>query len=99
MTGVEVFEIRILGGEDALKEPVARLLCPDENHPPPCPVPWSFGYADDALVLAVCANGPTAEEVAGRVRGLTDHPVELVPSDPDRYEDLVEQYRIEGGSR
>lgn len=95
MTAVRVYEIRIGGGEDTLKERVARMLCPDENHAPPCPVPWSFGYSDDAVVLAICALPETAEEVAGQVRTLTAHPVTLAEVAPAEHDDLVEQYRIE----
>jgi hypothetical protein len=93
--GVQVYEIRIAGGEDALKERVARLLCPDEHHPPPCPVPWSFGYGDGTLVLAIYADQATAEDVVEQVRACTPHPVTLADGDPADYEELVEQYRIE----
>lgn len=27
---------------EEIKERVARLLCPDPDHAPPCPVPWSL---------------------------------------------------------
>lgn len=26
---------------DQLKEQILRLLCPDPDHAPPCPVPWT----------------------------------------------------------
>ncbi|BFU46661.1 hypothetical protein [Krasilnikovia sp. MM14-A1004] len=26
---------------DELVEQISRLLCPDPEHPPPCPIPWS----------------------------------------------------------
>lgn len=26
---------------EEIKERIARLLCPDPDHAPPCPVPWS----------------------------------------------------------
>ncbi|MFM9369088.1 hypothetical protein [Streptomyces sp. Da 82-17] len=26
---------------EEVKEQIARLLCPDPDHAPPCPVPWS----------------------------------------------------------
>ncbi|TLF82444.1 SPOR domain-containing protein [Nocardia cyriacigeorgica] len=29
---------------NALIDQIERLLCPDPNHAPPCPVPWSIGY-------------------------------------------------------
>jgi hypothetical protein len=92
---VQVHEIRIDGGDDALKERVARMLCPDENHAPPCPVPWSFGYEEEALVLAVCTDPETAEQVTEGVRALTAHPITLAEGDPADHEELVEQHRIE----
>ncbi|MBT2491632.1 hypothetical protein J7E96_24515 [Streptomyces sp. ISL-96] len=27
---------------DEIKERITRLLCPDPDHAPPCPVPWSM---------------------------------------------------------
>ncbi|MFD7287887.1 hypothetical protein [Streptomyces sp. NPDC059863] len=26
---------------DEIKEQITRILCPDPDHAPPCPVPWS----------------------------------------------------------
>lgn len=31
---------------EEIKERIARLLCPDPEHPPPCPVPWSLSLLD-----------------------------------------------------
>ncbi|MFI8433532.1 hypothetical protein ACIGJO_07250 [Streptomyces sp. NPDC079020] len=53
-----------------LKERISAMLCPDPDHAPPCPIPWSV-----ALL---------------RGEGLED---------PDAYEHLVEQARIESGPR
>jgi hypothetical protein len=89
-----VYEIRT---DPVLKERIARLLCPDENHAPPCPVPWSFGYAEDALVVAVCATATKAGEVLERVRALA--PATIAEADPADHEDLVEQYRVENALR
>jgi hypothetical protein len=97
MTRERVYEIRVDGGEPALKKRVARLLCPDENHAPPCPVPWSFGYAEEALVVAICATPESADEVVERVRTLAN--ATLAEVDPADHEDLVEQARIESGPR
>lgn len=39
---------------DQIKEQIAKLLCPDPDHAPPCPIPWSVmtlhesGLGDDA---------------------------------------------------
>ena len=92
---VRVYEIRIAGGDGALKERAARVLCPDENHAPPCPVPWSLGYAGDALVVAIYATPESAEDITGRLRALTPHAVTLAEGDEADHEDLVEQYRVE----
>ncbi|MET9776762.1 hypothetical protein ABZ023_21275 [Streptomyces sp. NPDC006367] len=51
---------------ERIKERVTALLCPDPDHAPPCPVPWSV------LLL----SGDDLD-------------------DPDAYEELVEQARIE----
>ncbi|QWF84269.1 hypothetical protein [Amycolatopsis sp. CA-230715] len=49
-----VWEIRlgVVASEaqaDELKERIMRLLCPDPDHAPPCPIPWSLALmpADD----------------------------------------------------
>jgi hypothetical protein len=36
---------------EQVKERITRLLCPDPDHTPPCPIPWSialFEGPDDA---------------------------------------------------
>lgn len=96
---MRVYEIRIDGGDDALKERGARMLCPDEDHPPPCPVPWSFGYGEETLVLAIYAAPETAAAVAERVRTITSRSVTLVDADPADHEELVVQHRIESARR
>ena len=49
--GVQIYEIHIraFAGTDAalaLQEPLARLLCPVEDHVGPCEVPWGFTLGD-----------------------------------------------------
>jgi hypothetical protein len=100
-----VHEIRIHGCTDtaealALQDPIARLLCPDPGHPPPCDIPWSFTLDDDCLILAVITSPERATEVATHIRPLVGeaHPVTVRESnDPGRFEDLIEQHRIESG--
>jgi hypothetical protein len=31
---------------EEIKERITRLLCPDPDHAPPCPVPWSVSLFD-----------------------------------------------------
>ncbi|MYX31038.1 hypothetical protein GTY75_31195 [Streptomyces sp. SID8381] len=31
---------------EEVKERIARLLCPDPDHAPPCPIPWSVSLLD-----------------------------------------------------
>ncbi|MFI5493469.1 hypothetical protein [Actinoplanes sp. NPDC051859] len=43
---VDIWEVRlgIYATEEqaaAIKEQVTRILCPDPDHAPPCPVPWT----------------------------------------------------------
>ena len=95
----------------ALQEPIARLLCPDEHHAGPCEVPWGFTLDGEdgadgvdgatVLVLGVCTTGRRAAGVADRVRAAVGeaHPVVWGEGDPGRFEELVEQYRIENASR
>lgn len=32
---------------DDIKERIIRLLCPDPDHAPPCPVPWSIAVLSE----------------------------------------------------
>lgn len=90
-----VYEIAI-DGDDGLKDTVARLLCPDPGHAPPCPVPWSFDSVGRQLVVSVCvADAATATDLAERVRAETGRPVTLAAADPADHDVLVEQYRAE----
>jgi hypothetical protein len=64
---VPVYEITI--GGDGLGERVARLPYPEEDHPPPCRVPWSLGSAGRPLVVAVCVDDTAAvADLADRMR-------------------------------
>lgn len=33
---------------EEIRESISRLLCPDPDHAPPCPVPWSLSLLGDA---------------------------------------------------
>ncbi|MER5490222.1 hypothetical protein ACWD6I_08335 [Streptomyces sp. NPDC002454] len=62
-----VYEVRLgiyatRAQAEEVKERITGLLCPDPDHAPPCPIPWS---------------------------------VALSEAEPDAYEELVEQARIE----
>jgi hypothetical protein len=106
-----VYEVQIHGCssiEDALalQAPIARVLCPDEWHEPPCDVPWTFTFGDDegqnavVLILGIYASSGQATEVAGQVRAVAGETrsVVLAAGDPERFEGLVKQYRIENES-
>jgi hypothetical protein len=107
-----VYEIRIAGHPSteealALQDPIERLLCPDPDHAPPCEVPWSFTVAGDgpdgstALVLGVYTSAGRVAQVAARVRALAGgtKSVAVGEGDAGEWEELVEQYRFERGSR
>ena len=106
-----VYEIRIHGCAStqeafALQEPIARVLCPDEWHEPPCDVPWGFTFDDDeradgeeaaVLVLGVYTSSARAAEVADRVRAVAGEtrPAVVNEGDTERFEELVQQHRFE----
>ncbi|HEX4221569.1 MAG TPA: hypothetical protein VHZ97_04355 [Pseudonocardiaceae bacterium] len=51
--GTQIFEIRvgILASEEQAHEVIDRIrhvLCPDPDHRPPCPIPWSIGLVAEA---------------------------------------------------
>jgi hypothetical protein len=91
---MRVYEITLDG--DDLKDTVARLLCPDEDHAPPCPVPWSLDSAGRPLVVSVCVDdAATARELAGRMREATGSAITLVEADPAGHEALLDQFLAE----
>ncbi|MBJ3811747.1 hypothetical protein [Streptomyces flavofungini] len=109
---MQIYEIRIHGfaGTDAalaLQEPLARLLCPVEDHDGPCEVPWGFTLGDaraadapgSVLVLGVFASAEKAAEVRDRVRAFVGgaHPTVLGEAATDTFDELAEQYRLEQG--
>ncbi|GGS20136.1 hypothetical protein GCM10010252_69270 [Streptomyces aureoverticillatus] len=109
---MQIYEIHIheCAGTDAalaLQEPLARLLCPVEDHEGPCEVPWGFTLRDErgeddperVLVLGVFASEEKAAEVRDRVRAFVGaaHPVVLAEAVTDTFDELADQYRIEQG--
>ncbi|MFD9910420.1 hypothetical protein [Streptomyces sp. NPDC059063] len=102
---MQVYEIHIHGctGTDealALQEPVARLLCPVEDHEGPCEVPWGFTLGEGgALVLGIFAGAAKAAEVTDRVRAFVGaaHPAELRDATSDSFDELAAQYEFEHG--
>ncbi|MFH8987980.1 hypothetical protein [Streptomyces sp. NPDC017940] len=115
---MQIYEIHIHGcaGTDealALQEPLARLLCPVEDHEGPCEVPWGCtlrtepdegdgdgdGEPEHVLVLGIFADARKAAEVLARVRSFVGdaHRVVLREAVTDTFDELAEQYRIEQG--
>jgi hypothetical protein len=49
-----VWELRLGFGthEQAkdVRERIARVLCPDPDHAPPCPIPWSVSLVDESAI-------------------------------------------------
>jgi len=33
---------------EVIQERVSRALCPDPDHAPPCPIPWSLSLVDES---------------------------------------------------
>ena len=86
-----------VGGDDAVKERIARMLCPVEDHDGPCEVPWGFTRAGggDDLLIRIYASPQKAAEVFQRVKLVVGQPADLAAGDPADFEDLATQYRIE----
>ncbi|WP_326835138.1 hypothetical protein VSH64_09465 [Amycolatopsis rhabdoformis] len=55
---------------EELKRQVSRLLCPDPNHAPPCPVPWSVSLVEvpGAEEREPYASLLTQAEIEGQLR-------------------------------
>ncbi|MGA4838323.1 hypothetical protein [Streptomyces sp. G45] len=103
---MQLYEIHIHGCADmdaalALQEPLARLLCPVEDHEGPCEVPWGFTLGEDgSLVLGIYASAAKAAEVTDRVRAFVGsaHPATLQDATSDAFDELMGQYEVERGS-
>ncbi|MET9431086.1 MULTISPECIES: hypothetical protein [unclassified Streptomyces] len=59
---------------EEVKERITRLLCPDPDHAPPCPVPWSVmllhgSDLDDAEAYAELVEQARIERAAAENRG------------------------------
>jgi hypothetical protein len=91
-----LFEVVVPGGALSAQEPISRLLCPVPEHDGPCAAPWGFSVGDGELVLGIYTTRAAAADIAARVRALTGVAV-LRDGDPERFESVVAQYRIEAG--
>ena len=101
------YEVRVAGCADigaalALQEPLARMLCPIEDHPGPCPVPWTFSVSDDeagqlALLMLLWTTGDIATTITAQVRARVDpgQTVTLTAGTGEMFDVVAEQYRIE----
>lgn len=97
--GMLVYELTI-DGDDDLKESVSLLLCPEPDHAPPCPVPWSFDSAGRPLVVSVCvADAEAAAGLAERIGTATGRTISVAESRESAHPALVEQYWTEHGLR
>lgn len=47
---------------DALHEELTRLVCPDPEHQPPCPVPWAAHHVDGEEGAEPDAVAPAGED-------------------------------------
>nr|WP_206322531.1 hypothetical protein [Streptomyces sp. HNM0575] len=54
---------------EEIRERIGRLLCPDPEHAPPCPVPWS---------VSLRGSGPGSVEDAGGEGDVAEDYPELV---------------------
>jgi hypothetical protein len=106
------YEVWIHGAGLELQEPVARTICPVEEHDGPCEMPWGFTVGDETdelsggdesgervLVLGIYASAEKAEEIVRRVAPVVgDRRVELRAGRPGTFDELRVQYEIENRS-
>ncbi|WP_460653769.1 hypothetical protein [Kribbella endophytica] len=104
------YEVWIHGAGLEIQEPVARTICPVDEHDGPCEVPWGFTVGDETdepsesggdgvLVLGIYASVVKAEEIVRRVAPVVgDRRVELRAGRPGTFDELRVQYEIENRS-
>ena len=102
-TSRSVYQISVAASDtEQAKVAVARILCPDPDHAPPCPVPWeSRSSTDDGTVHFVFyAMGNQAQEILAEVSSQGFGEVRLFKSTDEDGQSIdgstvIEQFYIE----
>ena len=102
----QMLELRVSGcanqeQESDLVERIQLTLCPDPDHAPPCPVPWSSHIAENAVIVGIYATSGAADELVRTVAefALAPFRIDLRPADPADYDEVLVQYETESVRR
>ncbi|KAB2343409.1 hypothetical protein [Actinomadura rudentiformis] len=84
------------------QDDISRLLCPDPDHAPPCPIPWSTArLSENEITVAVYTTDAQAQERLQRIEPLPDVRSTTLLRDVDPagnpldHPDLIQQYTTE----
>jgi hypothetical protein len=102
-TGRSVYQISLAVSDTEQAETVvARILCPDPDHAPPCPVPWESrcNSTDGSVDFVFYATEDQAREILAEVSTRGFGEVRLFNStgedgQPIDGSDVIEQFHIE----
>jgi hypothetical protein len=100
-----VYQISVAASDtEQAKTVVARILCPDPDHAPPCPVPWESrtSIAGGTVDFVFYATDGQAQAILGEVRTHDLGEVRLFRSfreygQPIDGSTVVEQFHVEQG--
>lgn len=102
-TSRSVYQISVAASDpEQAKTVVARILCPDPDHAPPCPVPWESrsSIAGGSVDFVFYATDDQAREILAEVSTRGFGEVRLFKStgedgQPIDGSTVIEQFRIE----
>ena len=102
-TSRSVYQISVAASDtEQAKVTVARILCPDPEHAPPCPVPWESRSSIDggSVHFVIYATDDQAQEILAEVSTQGFGEVRLFKSagedgQPIDGSTVIEQFRIE----
>jgi hypothetical protein len=104
-TSRSVYQISVAASDtEQAQTVVARILCPDPDHAPPCPVPWDSrsSIADGSVDFVFYATDVQAQKILAEVSTQGFGEVRLFKSSvedgqPIDGSTVIEQFRIEQG--
>jgi hypothetical protein len=104
-TSRSVYQISVAAPDtEQAKTAVARILCPDPDHAPPCPVPWESrsSIGGGSVDFVFYATDGQAQEILAEVNAQAFSGVRLFKAagedgQPVDGSTVIEQFRIEQG--
>jgi hypothetical protein len=101
-TGRSVYQISVAAADTEQAETIiSRIFCPDPEHAPPCPVPWSSmrSVAEGSVHFVFYATDDQAQEILAQVGAQDFGEVRLFKSYKDGQpidgSTEIEQFRVE----